>query len=241
MAEFGQVSLPSGGSDCCWGGKAPCNRPQEEDPEDRIANAFRDINAVFVAATQYAETRMREAGLTDQTFTVRATERDVLGKAIGATTVKLGLGKLAIAASVATGVVTVTILTAGGSGSSESTEGARLSPSDYRTELKATCAAADTKLAERREINQDALPLVDLVAVLAEQLKEVDALRAPEELAATHTALTAAARDRIALLEKALADDATKDQVTALLGQADVAAEQMSKAYDALGVPECNQ
>jgi len=227
---------------CCQGGVPPCTDVNE--PGDETTKAFADINAVFSAAVDYADKRMREVGLKDQAFAVRATERDDNGDVIGVTTVSAGFGKLAIGASVAVGTVTVALMTVGGGDQAmRVTEGERLSSAEYRTELKSTCEAAENKLTLERSQNQDGLPLEKLALVLTEQLKAVDelGLKVPAELADNHTALRAATHDRITLLERASDDQAPDEQVDALLDQADVAADQMSAAYVALGVPECNQ
>lgn len=231
---YGTV-IRRGRSHCCEDGNAPCPRPRAKVP-DTVDQAFREIN-------EFVEQKMRDVGLHDQDFVLRALERDQDGNAIGVTRVRLGFDKLVIGATVAAGVVTVGIMTGAAGGSEQESPPpttTRMSLADYRAELHGTCEAAGTKLTEQRRVNTDGLPLEDLVTVLTEQLDAVDRLAVPDELAAGQGSLTGALRDRIALLQKADADDgATDEQVEALLEQADVAAAQVRAAYVALGVTDC--
>ena len=250
MGVRGRVRVGKKLKGCCRNGIPPCDRPQEPDPGKTIANAVRDINSAFAVAAHYADLRLHEAGLDDQIFRINAVERNTEdGKVIGVTTVGLTLGKLLLGASVTAGVVTVGIMTAGGPQDMPAQVGPHLTAEQYRDKLKDSCVAAETKLAKKREGNAEALPLTDLVAVLEDQLAAVGPLGAPDELAPLHARMVGATQDRIALLKLALAeipdkeekdpDQPTTDRVSALLEQADVAAEQVTAAYIALEVPEC--
>lgn len=249
MGVRGRVWVGNKLKGCCRNGIPPCERSQEPDPGNTIANAVRDINAAFAVAAHYADLRLHEAGLDDQIFTINAVERNVEdGKVIGVRTVGLAFGKLLLGASVTAGVVTVGIMTAGGPQDMPPQVGPQLTEEQYRDKLKDSCVAAETKLAKKREGNAEALPLTDLVAVLEDQLAAVGPLGAPDELAQKHARMVGATQDRIALLKLALAevpdkekdpDQATTGRVGALLEQADVAADQVTAAYIALEVPEC--
>jgi len=117
----------------------------------------------------------------------------------------------------------------------------RLSESQYREKVSAACSQAKEKTRRIDESKPQESPFGAQIEIEQWEVGQIEALQPPDELENPHESLVSVWRQRIRLLkstDKRLPQLSDKD-LEAELAAADRLAEQMTRSFDLLGVPEC--